>query len=158
MENVFTADMQVTFNRPSRWLHILVLMATGRAMTLAFIHRAGEGGVGDPPAVWLMPLIGDAAIGLTAPLVAFALITRPSPRSWIIGVVWTSIAAFDALAAWLVEVSAPWPDFFMLEVFGRSMFPAAAAMHIAILALLLGHRVRARHRVNFAEPVGQLAA
>ena len=41
----------------------LVLMASGWAMTLAFIARAGDGGPGDPPDAWLMPLVGDAFIG-----------------------------------------------------------------------------------------------
>ncbi len=47
-------------------LLFLVLAASGRAMTLAFIGRAGDGGLGDPPAAWLMPLVGDAFIGLAA--------------------------------------------------------------------------------------------
>ena len=34
---------------------LLTLMLTGRAMTLAFIHRAGGTNPGDPPVVWLMP-------------------------------------------------------------------------------------------------------
>jgi hypothetical protein len=41
---------------------ILTLMLTGRAMTLAFIHRAGGGLPCDPTAAWLMPLIGDAVM------------------------------------------------------------------------------------------------
>ena len=105
-------------------------------MTLAFIGRAGDGGAGDPPAAWLMPLIGDAFIGLTALIVAYLVVTRPSPGAWITAVVWTSLGAFDAFAAFLVEISVPWPEFFMLELFGRSMFFAAIALHLAILWIL----------------------
>lgn len=48
---------------------VLTAMLIGRAMTLAFIHRAGGEGVGDPPAAWLMPLLGDAVIGVSGLLV-----------------------------------------------------------------------------------------
>lgn len=83
-----------------------------------------------------MPLIGDAVIGLTALLVVLLVWTARSPLSWLIAVVWSAIGAFDALAAWVVEVSAPWPEFFMLETFGRSMFFAAASMHLFIIYML----------------------
>lgn len=133
----------------------LTLMAAGRAMTLPFITRAGDGGPGDPPDVWLMPLIGDAAIGLAAIAVAFLMWKRPTPATWMIAVAWSAIGAFDALAAFIIETSAPWPEFFMLQVFGRSMFFAATAMHLAIIALLTTTDVLAyfgleRHRPTVA--------
>ena len=129
----------------------LTLMAAGRAMTLPFIGRAGDGGPGDPPDAWLMPLIADAAIGIAAVGVVLLIWKRPTPATWVIAVTWSAIGAFDALAAFVVETSAPWPDFFMLEIFGRSMFFAAGAMHAAIIALLtstevLAHFGLARHR------------
>lgn len=114
----------------------LIVMASGRAMTLFFIARAGDGGAGDPPDAWLMPLIGDAAIGLTAIVVALLVWKRPTATTWVIAVVWSAIGAFDAIAAFIVDTSAPWPEFFMLEIFGRSMFFAAAAMHLVIISLL----------------------
>ena len=113
-------------------------------MTLAFLHRVGDGGPGDPPDAWLMPLVGDAIVGVSALVVAALLWFRPSPVSWLAAVVWTVVAAFDAFAAWLVEISAPWPDFFMLELAGRVTFPAAIALHGVILFLLLQPDVRAR--------------
>lgn len=125
----------------------LTVMAIGRAMTLAFIGRAGGDGVGDPPEAWLMPLVGDAVIGLAAIAVAVLLWQRPTPTVWLLAVVWSAIGAFDAIAAFIVEVSTPWPDFFMLEIFGRSMFFAAAAMHLIIIALLAQRDVLARFGV-----------
>lgn len=127
-----------------RILLALTVMASGRAMTLAFVGRAGDGGVGDPPEAWLMPLIGDAAIGLTAVLVALLLWRRRGLATWAIAVGWTAIGAFDALAAFIVELSTPWPEFFMLELFGRSMFFAATAMHLLILYLLADPEIRDR--------------
>ena len=44
---------------------VLTLMLSGRAMTLAFLHRAGGEAPGDPPIAWFMPLLGDAIVGLT---------------------------------------------------------------------------------------------
>ncbi|MGH1488890.1 MAG: hypothetical protein ACRBK7_05755 [Acidimicrobiales bacterium] len=121
----------------------LTVMAAGRAMTLPFIGRAGDGGPGDPPDAWLMPLIGDAAIGLAAVIVALLVWKRPSPAVWIGAIVWSAIGAFDAIAAFIVDVSTPWPEFFMLELFGRSMFFAAAAMHGVIIYLLVKQSTRA---------------
>lgn len=123
----------------------LTVMAAGRAMTLPFIARAGDGGAGDPPDVWLMPLIADAAIGLAAIAVALLIWKRANPTTWVIAVVWSAIGAFDAIAAFVIETTAPWPDFFMLELFGRSMFFAATAIHAAIIYLL----TRADSRADF---------
>ncbi len=120
----------------------LTLMAAGRAMTLAFIARVGDGGVGDPPDAWLMPLIGDAVVGIAAIVVAWLLWSRPTPAVWVVAVVWSSIGAFDAVAAYVVDVSTPWPEFFMLEIFGRTMFFAAAAMHLVVIWLLTTEEVR----------------
>lgn len=116
---------------------VLIVMAIGRAMTIPFIHRAGGGGVGDPPDAWLMPLVGDAVIGLSAVVVAFLVAKVPSPRTWMLTLCWSAIGAFDAGAAYLVEVRSPWPEFFMLELFGRPMFFAAIVLHGGIIALLL---------------------
>ncbi|MFV1990664.1 MAG: hypothetical protein ACC652_07975, partial [Acidimicrobiales bacterium] len=55
-----------------------------------------------------------------------------------------ALGAFDALAAFVVETSAPWPEFFMIEIFGRSMFFAAAALHVAIIYLLAQPEVLVR--------------
>lgn len=114
----------------------LTVMAMGRAMTIPFIARAGDGGPGDPPEAWLMPLVADAAIGLAAPVVAILLWRRPNPTSWAVAIAWSAIGCFDALAAFIIETTDPWPEFFMLELFGRSMFFAAAALHAAIIYLL----------------------
>lgn len=131
--------MQATSNRaPTAVLIALALtaMSAGRAMTLAWVHRAGDGGAGDPPAAWLMPLLGDGAVGLSALAIAYLLWRRPTPLVWGAALAWSGIAAFDAVAAFLVDVQSPWPEFFMLEIFGRPMFFAAAAMHVGIIWLL----------------------
>ncbi len=127
---------------------VLTVMAAGRAMTLAFIARAGDGGAGDPPEAWLMPLVGDAAIGLAAIAIAFGLWKLRSLGIWLAAVVWSSIGAFDALAAYVVEIQTPWPEFFMLEIFGRSMFFAATALHLVIIGLLLSPEVRSEFGVG----------
>lgn len=116
---------------------VLIVMATGRAMTIPFIHRAGDGGVGDPPDAWLMPLIGDAAIGLAAIAVAMLVLRSPSPSTWVFAISWSAIGAFDAVAAFLIEATTPWPEFFMLELVGRPMFVGAVVLHVAIIALLM---------------------
>lgn len=118
-------------------LRVLIALSIGRAMTVPFIHRAGDGGAGDPPAAWLMPLIGDAVIGISGIAVLYLVLRVSRPFAWTVAVAWSAVAAFDAVAAYVVDVQSPWPEFFMLEVFGRSMFFAAAVMHIVIISLLL---------------------
>lgn len=117
-------------------IRTLVALSIGRAMTIPFIGRAGDGGPGDPPSAWLMPLIGDALIGVSGIAILALLHLRRTPTTWTIAVVWSAVAAFDALAAYIVDVQNPWPEFFMLEAFGRSMFFLAAAMHLVIIGLL----------------------
>lgn len=115
---------------------VLIVMASGRAMTIPFIHRAGDGGAGDPPDAWLMPLVGDAAIGVAALVIAYLVWHMPSPGIWAATIAWSAIGAFDAIAALLVEISTPWPEFFMLELVGRPMFFAAVVLHVAIIVLV----------------------
>ncbi len=106
-------------------------------MTLAFIHRAGDGGLGDPPLAWLMPLIGDSIVGLSGLIVAYLIWTRSGLAVWTLVVVWNAIAIWDAMSAYIIHLTVPWPEFFMVQVFGSSMFFMASAMHLIILALVL---------------------
>lgn len=131
-----------------RTVLVLTVMAIGRAMTIPFIARAGDGGAGDPPSAWLMPLVGDALVGIVAIVIAWLLWKRRTPGTWLAAFVWSAIAAFDAMAAYLVERSEPWPEFFMLEIFGRSMFFAAVALHLVIIGLLLRPDVRTQFNVQ----------
>jgi len=121
---------------------VLTLMLAGRAMTLAFIHRAGGTGAGDPPIAWLMPLIGDAIIGLSALFVAFLIWQRKGLWAWTTIIVWNSLAIWDAMSAFIVHLTNPWPDFFMLQAVGPAMFFAASGMHLAIIFLACKSEVR----------------
>ncbi|GAB5533970.1 MAG: hypothetical protein Rubg2KO_02190 [Rubricoccaceae bacterium] len=121
----------------------LTLMLSGRAMTLAFISRAGGGAVGDPPAAWLMPLVGDAVIGVTALFIAYLIWRRVGLFAWTAILVWNVVAIWDAFSAFLIHQSVPWPTFFMTEIFGSSMFFVAAAMHGLCLVLVASSDGRA---------------
>lgn len=126
------------------WLLIgLTLMLSGRAMTLAFIGQVGGPGPGDPPSAWLMPLVGDAIIGIAALGAAYLIWRRAGLLGWTAVVVFHVVAIWDALSAFLVHLSVPWPSFFMVEIFGSSMFFIAAAMHAICLYLLAQRDQRA---------------
>jgi len=114
---------------------ILTLMLSGRAMTLAFISRAGGTNPGDPPAAWLMPLVGDAVIGITGLVIAFLILKKTGLWVWTTIIVWNSVAIWDALSAFVIHSTNPWPEFFMIKLLGSSMFFAAAAMHLIIIVL-----------------------
>ena len=118
-------------------LLVLTVMLAGRAMTLAFIGRAGGAGPGDPPAAWLMPLVGDAIVGVSALFVAYLIARRVGWCAWTTIVVWNVVAIWDALSAFVIHKTVPWPEFFMIKIFGSSMFFAAAAMHLCCLFLVL---------------------
>lgn len=127
---------------PRRLMLALTLMLSGRAMTLAFIHRAGGGGPGDPPAAWLMPLVRDAVIGLTGLVMIVLLLRGKGLWTWGALLAWNVVAIWDALSAYLVHLSNPWPEFFMIQFFGASMFFMASAMHAANIAMLARCDVR----------------
>lgn len=132
----------------SRWLMLLLtLMLAGRAMTLAYIGRAGSSTVGAPPAAWLMPLIGDAVIGVTALAVAYLIFRGRGLGAWVTIIVWNALAIWDALSAFIIHLTNPWPSFFMIETFGSSMFFIASMMHVIILILAWQPGVKA----NFLE-------
>lgn len=121
---------------------IMTLMMSGRAMTLAFIHRAGGNLSGDPPAAWLLPLIGDAVIGISALWIAYLLLKQRGLWVWTSIVVWNALSIWDSLSAYVVNASNPWPEFFMLQTFGSSMFFVAAAMNFVILYQLSQPEIR----------------
>ena len=131
----------------------ITLMLAGRAMTIAFIARAGDGGAGDPPAAWLMPLVGDAVIGLSAVVVAYLIVRGHGLSAWIAIVTWNVLGVWDALSALLVHWSVPWDEFFMIELFGSSMFFAASAMHVINIGLMARPVVRNHYQaLNIATP------
>lgn len=118
-------------------------------MTLAYVFRAGGPSEGDPPAAWLMPLTGDALIGVSALVVVYLLWKKEGVAAWTAVVVWNSVAIWDALSAFLIHASVPWPSFFMVELFGSSMFFAASLMHAFCLYLVCQKSVRSSF---FPEP------
>jgi len=132
-------------------LLIVTLMLVGRAMTLAYIGAAGGAAEGDRPNAWLMPLIGDAVIGLLALPVAYLIVRVCGAAAWAAIGAWNVVGVWDALSVWLVNEKTPWPDFFMLEIFGESMFFAASTMHIAALVLLFQPKVKHHFLANTNE-------
>ena len=90
---------------------------------------------GDPPSAWLMPLIGDAIIGITALWIAYLILNKTGLWVWTAVIVWNSLAIWDALSAFVIHTTNPWPEFFMIQLAGSSMFFAASAMHLAIIIL-----------------------
>lgn len=138
MSNDIQSNTEPTHRGKRLLLLTLTLMLSGRAMTVAFIARAGGAGPGDPPAGWLMPLLGDAVIGISALAIAYLIWKRSGLLAWTTIVVWNALAIWDALSAFVVHLTVPWPSFFMLELFGASMFFAASAMHAACIAIAAG--------------------
>jgi len=124
---------------------ILTLMLVWRAMTLAFITRAGGANPGDPPPAWLMPLLGDAVIGITGLLIAYLIVKKTGLWVWTAIIVWNAVAIWDALSAFIINTTNPWPEFFMLQTFGASMFFAASAMHLAVIVLVSQPDLRVRY-------------
>ncbi|MGH1366466.1 MAG: hypothetical protein ACRBF0_23090 [Calditrichia bacterium] len=120
----------------------ITLLLSGRAMTLAFIHRVGGNMPGDPPAAWLMPLIGDAIIGITGLFIAYLILKKVGLWAWTAIVVWNALAIWDALAAYTIHLTNPWPEFFMIQMAGSSMFFMASAMHLVVLLLSCSKEVR----------------
>jgi len=108
----------------------------GRAMTLAFIHRVGGSSLGDPPEAWLMPLLGDAVIGVSAIVIAFLILNRKGLAVWTLVIVWNSVAIWDALSAFVINTTNPWPEFFMLKMVGPAMFFIASLMHLTAIILV----------------------
>lgn len=131
-------------DRTTTILVAVTIMLAGRAMTLAYLGRVGGGESGDPPLAWTLPLVGDAIIGVAALPVAYLLWQRPSPTTALVALVWNALAIWDALGAFVVSRTTPWPEFFMVRAFGASMFFAASAMHALCIYLLFRPESRSR--------------
>lgn len=121
---------------------ILTLMLSGRAMTLAYINNVGGSIPGDPPQAWLMPLVGDAIIGISAIWIAYLILKSTGLWVWTTIIVWNAISIWDALSAFIIHSTNPWPEFFMIELIGSSMFFAASAMHLTIIILACQQNVK----------------
>ncbi len=83
-----------------------------------------------------MPLIGDAVIGLSALAVAYLIWKKRGLWVWTSVIVWNVVAIWDALSAFVIQMTNPWPEFFMLQLVGPVMFFAASAMHLILLFLM----------------------
>ena len=125
-----------------RIMAVLTFLLSGRAMTLAFLTRVGGTNMGDPPQAWLMPLIGDALIGITALLLLYLMLRHRGLWVWTAIIVWNVVAIWDALSAYLISLTNPWPEFFMIRFFGPAMFFAASAMHLLIIILAMRREIR----------------
>ena len=117
-------------------------------MTLAFVTQAGGADPGDPPAAWLMPLMGDAIIGVSGIWIAYLIVKKTGLWVWTTILIWNVVAIWDALSAFIVHKTNPWPDFFMIEIFGSSMFFIASLMHLAIIVLLNQHETKSHYLVG----------
>lgn len=144
--------------RIERVLAALTLVMAGRAMTLAFVFDAGGPSAGDPPAAWLMPLMGDAVIGVTAPVVAYLVVRGRGLAVWTSIVGWNVAGLWDALSAFSVHISVPWPEFFMIRALGSSMFFAAAAMHAVMIGLASRASFRRSLGLEFSDGGADAAA
>ena len=120
----------------------ITLLLAGRAMTLAYIGQVNSGLPGSPPAAWLMPLIGDAIIGISALWIAYLIIRRQGLWVWVAILGWNLLAIWDAMSEYIIHLSNPWPSFFMIEIFGSSMFFMAATMHLVLFFLAWHPAVR----------------
>src|SRR5712692_4538163 len=62
----------------------------------------------DSPA-WLFPAFGDMFIGITAPLVAFAIWRRTGLAAWVTAIVWFTLSISDHMDALTSALTAPLP-------------------------------------------------
>lgn len=52
------------------------------------------------------------------------------------------MAIWDALSAFIIHFTNPWPEFFMTQLIGWPMFVAASAMHLVVIGLAVQANVR----------------
>lgn len=123
-------------------MFVLTIMLSGRAMTLGFIDRVGGTLPADPPSMWLIPLVGDAIIGISALWIAYLILRKTGVWVWTAIIIWNSLAILDALSAYVIHITNPWPEFFMIKLFGSSMFFIAIAMHVVLIILANRPEVR----------------
>ncbi len=89
-----------------------------------------------------MPLLGDAIIGLTAPVVAYIVWKMRGQWVWTTLVVWNAVAIWDALSAYVIHRTNQWDEFFMIKALGPSMFFGASAMHLVAIGLVCQPELR----------------
>jgi hypothetical protein len=70
---------------------------------------------------------------------ALAELSNPAP---IVSTDTRIASSRDALFAFVVHQSVPWPEFFMIETFGSAMFFAANAMHFLNIWIVTRDGVR----------------
>ena len=92
-----------------------------------------------------MPLVGDAVIGIAGLFIVFLVLKKTGLWVWTTIIVWNSLAIWDALSAFIIHNTKPWPEFFIVQMLGSSMFFAASAMHLAIIFLMSRPELRTRY-------------
>ncbi len=84
---------------------ILTAVMTFRVFAIMFLPEAASG-PGSPLVSWFIPILGDAIIGITAPIVAVVLWKWNTLGAWTLAVVWQTLAIWDSATAAALEVIA----------------------------------------------------
>lgn len=73
---------------------------------------------------------------LSALWIAYLIVRKPGLWVWTSVIVWNVLSIWDSLSTYVISVTAPWPDFFMLQTFGSCMFFMVAAMNVVIMVMV----------------------
>jgi hypothetical protein len=125
----------------------LIALSTLCAASLLFAIHALTGAF---PPTFLVSGVGDFVAGLTAPLVAWLLLSRPAPGTWLAAVVWLVYSAADFVfvnsANYLANGLASNNSGALVPVgpgYLATLLTIVALSHGAMLAVLLTRHARA---------------
>ena len=119
----------------------LTVFLTYRALAITMIGGIGQ--ADGPPESWFVPMAVDVFVGVTAAVTAVLLWRRTTLSTWLIAIVFHTVALSDILRSIINAIRVPWTESFM----GDLMLPGlGVGVVISVAALyLLGQPAVRRH-------------
>ena len=128
---------------------VWVLVQMGRITAISIVQSVIAG---NDSAAWLYPALVDIFIGITAPLVAFALWRKRGLAVWVTALVWFSISIFDHANGLTAALTTPVP----VGLGGGSApiaitgFLVLTVLDVVALVLLTHRKMKAHYLARFS--------
>lgn len=133
---------------------LIALLALIQVPRIAAFQLAQEVFAGHESPAWLNPPLVDVFIGITAPLVAFAIWRRTGLAVWVVAVVWFTVSIFDVFDAMTTTLNMAVPFPHGLPFGSRSTFVTYLLVSAVVEGTAIAWLTRARMRSHYFGSVG----
>jgi hypothetical protein len=137
------------FKKPRLAIVLIALLALIQVVRIAAFQLVQDVFAGRESVAWLYPGFVDIFIGITAPLVAFAVWRKTGLAVWVMALVWFSISIFDHLDALTTALNVAGPLPHSLPFASRSAFATSLLVSVAFEGIAFAWLTRGNMRSHY---------